>query len=329
MATNKSIQDIIFKSRLTIKYRTEISGTPVEAKLPFRVLVLGDFSGESGHKEGFRGDLSQRPVYSITKGITPDHVLRTLGCAVKVSQDKLKSHFPGTLRCSAPFALADLKLPSGASGELSRTIKIASENIHFSSERLQNGVAHVNRCEAYLKATLRFSTMAGAIDGFLGVKLMLRGRVYGEKVDAATSKVVGSVSGRIKVDTDSDTEITLAGGSPTWTGTIPGGGGGTVTVTQSQTDPTMLTLSIAEHKLDAERTLPLPKMDSFTPDAVAESLPGIRRLFLIKQLLQELKAEIQSRPELRKALNDKLKNNFDDVKALSARLQAELPELKI
>ena len=325
MATNKSIQDMIFKSRLTIKYRTEISGTPVDATLPFRVLVLGDLSGKSAHHDGFHGDLADRAIWSIKKGMNPDHLLQTLGFSLKVSADKLKSQFPGTLRCGAQFTKENLKLPRDSSGELSRPLKVAPDTIRFSSLKTENGVTDISTCEVHLKATLRFSTIAGDVDKFLGVTFTLRGRVFGEQVDPATSKVINRVSGRIMVDIDP--EIALAGASPTWTGTIPGGG--TITVKQSETDPTQFNLTISDQKVVAERTIPILDMDSFTPDAVATSLPELRRLFLIKQLLQELKAEIQSRPDLRKALSKKLKDSPDEIKELNKRLQIELPELKI
>ncbi len=326
MATNKSIQDMIFKSRLSIKYRTEISGTPVEAKLPFRVLVLGDLSGKSAHAEGLHGDLAKRQVHSITKGTSPDQLLRMLGFSLKVSEDKLKSHFPGTLRFNAGFTKDELKVPNGSDGELSRPVPFA-EGIHFDSPQAENGVADITKCETYVTATLRFSTQGGDVGSFLGVTLKIRGRVSGERTDEATKKVTGTVSGRIHFD--STPEIALTGTSSPWTGTIPGPGGGTVTVEQSPTDAKVFTLSVADLKFAAERTIPILQMDAFTPDAVAQSLPELRRLFLIKQLLQELKAEIQSRPDLRKALSDKLKNSPTEISELATRLKSELPKLAI
>ncbi len=42
-----SIQDILPKSRLTLRYRTEISGQPEDIELPMRMLIVGDFSAGS------------------------------------------------------------------------------------------------------------------------------------------------------------------------------------------------------------------------------------------------------------------------------------------
>ena len=39
-----AIQDEIPKSRLTLRYKTEINGQPADVDLPLRLLVLGDFS---------------------------------------------------------------------------------------------------------------------------------------------------------------------------------------------------------------------------------------------------------------------------------------------
>ena len=49
-----SIQDILPKSRLTLRYRTEISGQPEDIELPLRILVVGDFSGKSTKKALFQ-----------------------------------------------------------------------------------------------------------------------------------------------------------------------------------------------------------------------------------------------------------------------------------
>ncbi|MFT6990073.1 MAG: type VI secretion system protein ImpB [Paraglaciecola sp.] len=48
-----SIQDDLPKSRLTLRYRTEINGEPEDIELPLRLLVLGDFSGTHTPKAAF------------------------------------------------------------------------------------------------------------------------------------------------------------------------------------------------------------------------------------------------------------------------------------
>ena len=39
-----AIQDEIPKSRLTLRYKTEINGQPEDIQLPLRLAVVGDFS---------------------------------------------------------------------------------------------------------------------------------------------------------------------------------------------------------------------------------------------------------------------------------------------
>lgn len=48
-----SIQDTLPKSRLTLRYRTEINGQPEDIELPLRILIAGDFSGKHTRKAAF------------------------------------------------------------------------------------------------------------------------------------------------------------------------------------------------------------------------------------------------------------------------------------
>ncbi|MCY1075150.1 type VI secretion system contractile sheath small subunit [Archangium lansingense] len=70
------IQDRLPKSRITLTYRTNINGQEQEVDLPFRVLVLGNFS--HGTSSDFKGttpdgkpkdiDLDERKIRSVTGG---------------------------------------------------------------------------------------------------------------------------------------------------------------------------------------------------------------------------------------------------------------------
>lgn len=75
-----AIQDIIPKSRGTIRYRTNITGIPEDRELPFRLLFVGDFSGEKGGEEdkyGVKSDLENRTIHGLT-GNNTDAVMRKL-----------------------------------------------------------------------------------------------------------------------------------------------------------------------------------------------------------------------------------------------------------
>lgn len=58
-----AITDEIPKSRLTLTYRTNVSGTPEDVSLPFRLLIMGDLSG--GTSEDRKVDLDQRRVRQL------------------------------------------------------------------------------------------------------------------------------------------------------------------------------------------------------------------------------------------------------------------------
>jgi type VI secretion system protein ImpB len=57
------IQDNLPKSRITLTYRTNINGQSAEVKLPFRVVVMGDFS--LGSSKDRQQDLEERQLRSV------------------------------------------------------------------------------------------------------------------------------------------------------------------------------------------------------------------------------------------------------------------------
>lgn len=73
-----------------------------------------------------------------------------------------------------------------------------------------------------------------------------------------------------------------------------------------------------------EVNLPITKMRSFTPDEVAQHVPRIKALLLMKQLLLELQANIDNRKELRKIIQE-LFRNPESVE----KLRSELSDYKV
>jgi type VI secretion system protein ImpB len=58
-----AVQDEVPKSRLTLRYRTEINGQPQDVNLPLRLLVMGDFSlGTSADR---KVDFDERKLRSL------------------------------------------------------------------------------------------------------------------------------------------------------------------------------------------------------------------------------------------------------------------------
>ena len=58
-----AIQDEIPKSRLTLRYKTEVNGQPQDIQLPLRVAVTGDFS--NGTSKDRKVDLEERRMRNL------------------------------------------------------------------------------------------------------------------------------------------------------------------------------------------------------------------------------------------------------------------------
>ena len=75
-----AIQDEIPKSRLTLRYKTEVSGQPEDLTLPLRMLVTGDFS--LGSSKDRKVDLDERRLRNMD-GKNTDAVMKDMGMSVK------------------------------------------------------------------------------------------------------------------------------------------------------------------------------------------------------------------------------------------------------
>lgn len=86
-----AVQDETPKSRITLTYKTEVEGEPAVVNLPFRILVLGDFSG--GTSKDRKVDLEERNPRSLD-GRNTNQIMRdmniSLDCVVpnKLNQDE-------------------------------------------------------------------------------------------------------------------------------------------------------------------------------------------------------------------------------------------------
>lgn len=75
-----AIQDEIPKSRLTLRYKTEVSGQPEDVSLPLRLLVEGDFS--MGSSKDRKIDLEERRLRTMD-GKNTDAVMKDMGMSLK------------------------------------------------------------------------------------------------------------------------------------------------------------------------------------------------------------------------------------------------------
>jgi type VI secretion system protein ImpB len=69
-------------------------------------------------------------------------------------------------------------------------------------------------------------------------------------------------------------------------------------------------------KDDIEVSLPVTGMKSFTPDEVAQNVPQVKALLLLKQLLAEMQSNIDNRRDLRKLVQEICANPESMQKAL-------------
>lgn len=77
-----AIQDEIPKSRLTLKYKTEVSGQPEDLTLPMRLLVNGDFS--LGNSKDRKVDLEERRTRNMD-GKNTNAVMKDMGMSLKLA----------------------------------------------------------------------------------------------------------------------------------------------------------------------------------------------------------------------------------------------------
>jgi type VI secretion system protein ImpB len=75
-----AIQDQIPKSRLTLRYKTEVNGQPEDISLPLRLLVTGDFS--QGSSKDSKLDLEERRVRNMD-GKNTDAIMKDMGMSLK------------------------------------------------------------------------------------------------------------------------------------------------------------------------------------------------------------------------------------------------------
>ena len=95
------IQDKLPKSRITLVYRTNINGQEEEVKLPFRVVVLGDFSlGSSSDRQV---DVEERKMRSVN-GSNLNELMKDMKMSVSFEvDDKLSSDGEGKMMVQLPI----------------------------------------------------------------------------------------------------------------------------------------------------------------------------------------------------------------------------------
>lgn len=109
-----AIQDEIPKSRLTLRYKTEVNGQPEDITLPLRLLITGDFS--QGTSKDRKVDLDERRVRNLD-GTNTDSLMKDMGMTLsfavqnKIDPDReedLQVHLPvDSMKSFSPDQVAE------------------------------------------------------------------------------------------------------------------------------------------------------------------------------------------------------------------------------
>lgn len=96
-----AIQDEIPKSRLTLRYKTEVNGQPEDLTLPLRLMVSGDFSlGTSADR---KLDLEERRMRNLD-GKNTDSVMKDMGMTLSFAvNNKIDPDREEDLQVSIPI----------------------------------------------------------------------------------------------------------------------------------------------------------------------------------------------------------------------------------
>ncbi|QRN93345.1 type VI secretion system contractile sheath small subunit [Archangium violaceum] len=95
------IQDKLPKSRITLVYRTKINGQQEDVKLPFRVVVLGDFS--LGSSTDRQVDLEERKMRSVT-GSNINDLMKDMAMSLSFDVvDKVSADGEGRMQIDLPI----------------------------------------------------------------------------------------------------------------------------------------------------------------------------------------------------------------------------------
>jgi type VI secretion system protein ImpB len=111
----RSLNDDIPKSRITLTYRTQVSGQLADKELPFRLLMLGDFSKKTSVDAKL--DLDQRQVRNLN-GKNLGQVMKDMGMTLRFNVANEIDAEGGTM----PVELPITSMKSFTPRELARNI---------------------------------------------------------------------------------------------------------------------------------------------------------------------------------------------------------------
>jgi predicted component of type VI protein secretion system len=311
-ALSKPIQEQIFKSRLTITYRTNITGTVQQEKLPYRLLVLGEFAGRSLRRANLLDDAAKRTVRSIKRGTTVDNHLNEVVPTWRIPEAlrALRSVIPGRIH----FDKVTCSIPATALARDEEKGFSLGGTARFESSAEENGMCDI---QGTVQVSGSLSTkIADRMVTTKGAKIDLVGAVTGTYVDPATNKVIGIVTGLLEAR-----GLHVDAGRVTVKPADEDEDSGATASAEDRKVKVFAVTIAGEQRVQAERTIPFTSTDSFTPDAVAMNIPEVYRLRVLKRLLLDLQSGLRNRHDLRKRLKDMLPGYGDPKAKVEEKLQ--------
>ena len=139
-----AIQDEIPKSRLTLRYKTEVNGEPEDLTLPMRFLITGDFS--QGSSKDRKIDLEERNTRNMD-GKNTDAIMKDMGISLNYSVDnKINPDQEEDLQVNLPFD----SMKSFSPDQVAKNVpKI--KGLLMLKELLQEVVSNVDNRKGYRK----------------------------------------------------------------------------------------------------------------------------------------------------------------------------------
>lgn len=297
-----------YRSRLMLSYRTNISGTPLTERIPFRVLVLGQFTGLTARKSGLTPVIAERKIRSIRLGqvgTSVDDYMREMKPWMRVPgglRPLLEASVPGSVsfatrdddgayRSTLTVIVTDADKDGPITAEVVGTAQ-------FVSTMADNNQANIEADDFKVSGEI---SLEKAEDGSLApsgpVELMISGAATKGLVDrfnqpAGVLAIIGDGE-RLRLDPGAIELVPivdLSGGS---TGTkkfelfVYGAGG----------DKTPKSARMA-----FKRALPFTSTTGFTPDSVASNVPELKRLKVIRDLVAEVPSTARNNPAFHAAL---------------------------
>jgi len=321
---SKYIQDRYPQSRLTLVYRMQIDGKLADEVLPFRVLVLGDFSGKDPGTDGgdYRHDpisdtLAERKIGSIPNGVRWQDVLADLKVNLPIDEkNPALKPFATYVQGTFQGEVAGVISATTDNDPTATAIKV-SGTVTLSGKRLDE----TNPAPSLATTLLNSSTGVGSngIGDFTGA-ITLQGTVAITNTENAdktrtyalpdpavlTPTPVTGLTGSVDRDLVADPNKVM----PFLAGDVIVDGA-TVTI-----DPAAKLTIVDDPKLGkiirgrvtgkawVRLAIPIRDLDSFSPDFLVGYIPEIRRVKLLGGMIDEVRALILSTPALKTAVGN-------------------------